>query len=67
MPVHYPEGIIREDLWTRKRAGLFVISHIGRFAFRESGAIGPVGHIARDCGSTAKMPRCDSIVLPYFT
>ena len=33
MPVQYPTGIIQEHLATRKTAGLFDISHMGRFAF----------------------------------
>jgi aminomethyltransferase len=31
MPVNYPGGILDEHLYTRKRAGLFDISHMGRF------------------------------------
>ena len=30
MPVHYPAGIIREHLHTRRRAGLFDVSHMGQ-------------------------------------
>jgi aminomethyltransferase len=31
MPVQYPGGIIQEHLATRKQAGLFDVSHMGRF------------------------------------
>ena len=31
MPLQYPTGIIREHLATRRRAGLFDVSHMGRF------------------------------------
>jgi len=31
MPVQYPTGIIREHLATRRQAGLFDVSHMGRF------------------------------------
>jgi len=31
MPLNYQEGIAAEHLATRKRAGLFDISHMGRF------------------------------------
>jgi len=31
MPVQYPTGIIREHLVTRRHAGLFDVSHMGRF------------------------------------
>ena len=31
MPIQYPKGIVAEHLATRKRAGLFDVSHMGRF------------------------------------
>jgi len=34
MPVMYGDGILAEHLATRKGAGLFDVSHMGRFAFR---------------------------------
>lgn len=30
MPVQYPKGIIAEHLWTREKAGLFDVSHMGQ-------------------------------------
>ena len=38
MPVQYPTGIIAEHLATRSGAGLFDVSHMGRFVFRGPGA-----------------------------
>ncbi|HWR62231.1 MAG TPA: glycine cleavage system aminomethyltransferase GcvT, partial [Clostridia bacterium] len=32
MPVNYPAGIVEEHLYTRKKAGIFDVSHMGRFA-----------------------------------
>ena len=34
MPVQYPDGIVAEHLATRRSAGLFDVSHMGRFRFR---------------------------------
>jgi len=34
MPIQYPAGIIQEHLTTRKTAGLFDVSHMGRFFIR---------------------------------
>ena len=34
MPVMYPNGILAEHLATRKGAGLFDVSHMGRYVFR---------------------------------
>jgi len=31
MPVQYPAGIVQEHLATRRRSGLFDVSHMGRF------------------------------------
>lgn len=39
MPLHYRPGIIEEHLTTRKRCGLFDVSHMGRFLFRGAGAL----------------------------
>ncbi|MCH7931725.1 MAG: glycine cleavage system aminomethyltransferase GcvT [Proteobacteria bacterium] len=38
MPVQYKSGTIREHMATRRHAGLFDISHMGRFEIRGSGA-----------------------------
>ena len=32
MPVQYPTGVLTEHLWTRERAGLFDVSHMGQAA-----------------------------------
>jgi aminomethyltransferase len=38
MPIQYLSGIIVEHLTTRKSAGLFDVSHMGRFSIRGAGA-----------------------------
>jgi aminomethyltransferase len=38
-PLHYPTGIMQEHLATRKRAGLFDVSHMGRFVIRGEQAL----------------------------
>lgn len=38
MPIQYPDGIIAEHLATRKHAGLFDVSHMGRFQLSGPGA-----------------------------
>lgn len=40
MPLHYPTGIVEEHLATRRGAGLFDVSHMGRFRLRGQGALG---------------------------
>src|SRR4030065_232386 len=39
MPLLYPTGIVAEHLATRKGAGLFDVSHMGRLIFRGPGAV----------------------------
>ena len=39
MPVQYPSGIIAEHLATRRGAGLFDVSHMGRFVVRGPGGL----------------------------
>ncbi len=45
MPVQYPRGIIAEHLATRRAAGLFDVSHMGRFVFRGPGAAAFLQHV----------------------
>lgn len=38
MPVQYPLGVLKEHLWTREKAGLFDVSHMGQaFLIAEDG------------------------------
>jgi len=39
MPIQYPSGIVKEHLETRRGAGLFDVSHMGRFFVRGSQAL----------------------------
>lgn len=45
MPVFYPTGIVKEHLATRKKAGLFDVSHMGRFLIRGAGAVKFLQHV----------------------
>ncbi len=45
MPIFYPTGIVDEHLATRKRAGLFDVSHMGRFIIRGAGALKFLQHV----------------------
>jgi aminomethyltransferase len=33
MPLHYKEGIVQSHLWTREKASLFDVSHMGQLRF----------------------------------
>ncbi|MBW2166495.1 MAG: glycine cleavage system aminomethyltransferase GcvT [Deltaproteobacteria bacterium] len=45
MPIFYPAGILEEHLTTRKKAGLFDVSHMGRFIVRGTGALEFLQHV----------------------
>jgi aminomethyltransferase len=45
MPLHYKTGILQEHLGTRKAAGLFDISHMGRFTVRGQDALEFLQHV----------------------
>jgi aminomethyltransferase len=45
MPIMYPEGVIAEHLATRREAGLFDVSHMGRFALRGPGTVHFLQHL----------------------
>lgn len=44
MPLQYPAGIVEEHLATRRSAGLFDVSHMGRFRARGRGALAFLQH-----------------------
>ncbi len=44
MPLFYPAGIVEEHLATRKSAGLFDVSHMGRFTVRGGDALRFLNH-----------------------
>ena len=45
MPLHYETGIVQEHLITRQDAGLFDISHMGRFRVRGKNALEFLQHV----------------------
>lgn len=45
MPLHYSGGIVDEHLQTRCKAGLFDVSHMGRFVIKGAGALPFLQHL----------------------
>ena len=59
MPLNYAGGIFEEHLKTRRAAGLFDVSHMGRFAFGGKGALAFLQHALANnaaalCAGTAQ-------------
>lgn len=44
MPIQYPAGILAEHLAARKQAGIFDVSHMGRFRFTGKDALAFLQH-----------------------
>ena len=53
MPVQYPDGVLKEHLWTRSKAGLFDVSHMGQAWLRATG--GPKGTEAAHASVSAAL------------
>ena len=54
MPIQYPDGIVAEHLLTRKHAGLFDVSHMGRFQITGSGGSNFLHQVlTNDCAKLA--------------
>ena len=45
MPMQYPSGVVKEHLTTRKFAGIFDVSHMGRFIIRGAKALPFLQHV----------------------
>ena len=45
MPIEYPSGVVNEHLNVRSGAGIFDVSHMGRFVIRGGGALRFVQHV----------------------
>ena len=57
MPIQYAGGIVEEHLATRKRAGLFDVSHMGRFVFSGPSAKAFLQHVPdQQCRRAERRP-----------
>jgi len=45
MPIQYPEGISREHMATREKAGIFDVSHMGRLFFKGRDSLSFLQHV----------------------
>ncbi len=58
MPIQYSQGILQEHLATRRHAGLFDVSHMGRFRFRGTNALAYLQHVLSN--NAAGLEECES-------
>ena len=64
MPLQYPTGIIKEHLLTRREAGLFDVSHMGRLRFRGSGVLPFLQHVLTNQASALEVGQSQYTLVP---
>jgi aminomethyltransferase len=67
MPVQYPTGIIAEHLATRSAAGLFDVSHMGRFVLRGPGAAAFLQHVLTNNAEALDLLQAQYTMVPTET
>jgi aminomethyltransferase len=64
MPIQYPTGIVTEHLKTRRFAGLFDVSHMGRFVFRGAGALAFLQHVLTNNAAALEVGHAQYTMVP---
>lgn len=64
MPIQYPAGIIAEHLRTRKTAGIFDVSHMGRFKIRGKNALAFVQHVLSNNAADLEVGQSQYTMIP---
>jgi len=64
MPLHYKTGIVQEHLITRKEAGLFDISHMGRFTVRGKDALDFLQHVLSNNAAALEVEESQYTMIP---
>jgi aminomethyltransferase len=67
MPVQYPTGILAEHLATRSQAGLFDVSHMGRFVLRGPGAARFLQHVLTNNAEALDLLQAQYTIVPTPT
>ena len=64
MPLQYGTGIVREHLTTRKRAGLFDVSHMGRFVISGKEVLVFLEHVLSNNAAALKVGESQYTIIP---
>ncbi len=67
MPLQYPTGIVEEHLRTRKEAGLFDVSHMGRFQVRGPAALPFLQHTSSNNAAALDAGQAQYTMIPSAT
>ena len=64
MPVNYVPGIVEEHIYTRKKAGIFDVSHMGRFIIKGSEALEFLQYVLTNNARALDMKRAQYTIIP---
>jgi len=64
MPIQYPTGIVQEHLATRKEAGIFDVSHMGRFIIRGKNALPFMQHVLSNNSAGLEVYESQYTIIP---
>ena len=64
MPVQYESGIVQEHLSTRKQAGLFDVSHMGRFIISGKNALAFLQHVLTNNAAAIEIEEGQYTMIP---
>lgn len=64
MPLQYPSGILSEHLATRRQAGLFDVSHMGRLIVRGDDALAFLQHVLTNNAAALEVGRSQYTIIP---
>jgi hypothetical protein len=67
MPVQYESGIVQEHLSTRKQAGLFDVSHMGRFIVSGANALDFLQHVLTNNAAAIEVEEGQYTMIPNET
>jgi aminomethyltransferase len=67
MPIHYASGIISEHLATRKGAGIFDVSHMGRFVVGGADALPFLQHVLTNNAAALDVGKAQYTIIPSET
>ena len=67
MPIQYGGGIVAEHLATRRAAGLFDVSHMGRFTLRGAGALPFLQHVLTNNAAALDPLQAQYTIVPTAT
>ena len=67
MPLMYPTGVVAEHLATRRRAGLFDVSHMGRFIVGGPGALEFLQHVLSNNAAALEVGQAQYTFIPTET